>query len=1022
MAAPTLRSVDHRAIIVAVIRWIVPLESCFMLELRTLGALSLRFSDEGGEVRSVLARPKRVALLVYLTLRRPRGRQPRDRILSVFWPEMPFDRGRRALNQAVYVLRRGLGDSVILSDPDGGLSIDPQMLECDAIEFERLLDAGDFERGLRLYRGPLLDGLHLADAFEYERWLATERRRLQRRAIEAAHQLAEAHRSAGNPVAAVRWLRTAAGWAPYDEAVHAAFIEALFEAGDRAGAAEEHGRFVRRLQEDLELAPSAETHAVVQRTLNSGRTEGAPPGDPAPPNESEAPGLDGSSAATEVPELRGPPGDERTGHRSLARPFGGTLVGGIPGAVLLGVLLLVITSLMGERPSAETPSQASIGSDPNTPAARRFAVMPFSFAGERSLAYLGDGAVELLAIRLDGLGPLRTVDQRVLSRTVESSRAGLPLEVARRAAQRVDADLFLMGSVIEAGGDLWVHATLYDSTGHAVAGVARGGPADSLFAVVDGLVLDLASHVLEADPNRQSSVAARTTNSLPALQAYLAGEEAFANSAYTEALEAYRRAVLHDSTFALAWYRIARVSDWTLTPGRSPRAAQMALRYADRLPARERDLTAAWGAYVGDHTRSAERLYHRILRDYPDYFEAWYQLGEVLFHQGWLQGHRLLELRQAFERALELKPDHHESRLHLARLAAGEGNADEVFALTGPLMGDDVPAQVELEARLLRALSTSNRSGLVAALGELEVHQHRGLSPAHWAVFYAREVELADLFARSLLVPSNTEKIREIGRLALATLSMARGQRQRAFEQLSAAGATAPPAWAMAARGLFAVTPPMLDLPADLTDPDGNPEISRSRTGDRGLGTLEEKRRAMVHLYLEGLTAGVGGEEEVLLRSARELEALASRGTVGTVAVDLARALRASFAARSGDADVAWSELERIVPPPTYDNAALWPHFSFGRERFLRARLLEEAGRLREAQEAYAALGSSLHDLPYLAPSHLRRARIHEQRGNVAEAAEHYRSFVHLWREADQELQPLVHDARQRLDRLLSVH
>jgi tetratricopeptide (TPR) repeat protein len=83
-------------------------------------------------------------------------------------------------------------------------------------------------------------------------------------------------------------------------------------------------------------------------------------------------------------------------------------------------------------------------------------------------------------------------------------------------------------------------------------------------------------------------------------------------------------------------------------------------------------------------------------------------------------------------------------------------------------------------------------------------------------------------------------------------------------------------------------------------------------------------------------------------------------------------------------------------------------------ERFLYAELLRAAGRGDEALRWFATFpdpnGS---DLAYLAPSHLRRAEILDALGRRAEAAEHYRRFVALWRDCDPELRPVVERARR---------
>jgi hypothetical protein len=54
----------------------------------------------------------------------------------------------------------------------------------------------------------------------------------------------------------------------------------------------------------------------------------------------------------------------------------------------------------------------------------------------------------------------------------------------------------------------------------------------------------------------------------------------------------------------------------------------------------------------------------------------------------------------------------------------------------------------------------------------------------------------------------------------------------------------------------------------------------------------------------------------------------------------------------------------------------------------------------------------------YLAPAQLRQAEIYDQRGDRAQAAQHYRKFIELWRDADPELQASVTKARARLAEL----
>src|SRR5690349_17922307 len=80
----------------------------FMVRLHLLGGLGLTDSD-GRERNDILAQPKSVALLAYLAVAVPVGLRRRDELLGCFWPETDTSRGRRALSQALFVLRNALG-------------------------------------------------------------------------------------------------------------------------------------------------------------------------------------------------------------------------------------------------------------------------------------------------------------------------------------------------------------------------------------------------------------------------------------------------------------------------------------------------------------------------------------------------------------------------------------------------------------------------------------------------------------------------------------------------------------------------------------------------------------------------------------------------------------------------------------------------------------------------------------------------------------------------------------------------
>ena len=206
-----------------------------MVRLRTLGALDLR-DAEGQECRSLLAQPKRVALVVYLALASPRGPHRRDALLALFWPELDSDHARNALSQSMHFLRRALGPETLVSHNGSELSLGAGSFWCDAIAFEEAIASGRTSEALELYRGDLLEGFHVGNAPEFERWLDTERSRLADMYVRAAQATAEKRELAGDNEAALALWRRLAGRDPYSPNLAIRYMRALAASGDRVGA------------------------------------------------------------------------------------------------------------------------------------------------------------------------------------------------------------------------------------------------------------------------------------------------------------------------------------------------------------------------------------------------------------------------------------------------------------------------------------------------------------------------------------------------------------------------------------------------------------------------------------------------------------------------------------------------------------------------------------------------------------------------------------------------------------------
>src|SRR5437870_7029940 len=245
-----------------------------MIELRMLGRLSLIGAD-GREVRALLGQPRRLALLAYLAAASPPGFHRRDTLLALFWPELDQEHARAALRQALHVVRDALSGDAVASRGDEEIGLDFAQVSCDVAAFERALLKGELEEALDLYRGALLEGFFISDAPEFERWLETERARLQRAAAGAARELAERYESDSDLTRATRWTRRSIELAPSDEGLVRRLIALLDRQGDRAGALEAYEAFARRVAAEYDAEPAAETRALVAAVRARRRAEPA---------------------------------------------------------------------------------------------------------------------------------------------------------------------------------------------------------------------------------------------------------------------------------------------------------------------------------------------------------------------------------------------------------------------------------------------------------------------------------------------------------------------------------------------------------------------------------------------------------------------------------------------------------------------------------------------------------------------------------------------------------------------------
>jgi DNA-binding SARP family transcriptional activator len=974
-----------------------------MIELRALGALVLR-DPHGEDLHSVLAQPKRVALLAYLAIARPRGFHRRDTLLALLWPEQDDQHARWALNQALRHLRTALGREALPSRGDGEVGIDVRALSCDAVEFEAAIEADDPARALRLYRGDLLEGFHVSGGGEFERWLEEERVWLRRRAARAAAALARREEVRGEPVAAGHWARRAFALAPDDESEARNLIELLGRLGDRAGAVQAYEEFARRLRVEYEVEPAPETLAAITavRTRRLATT-------PAPVAAADQ--LRGDvGAVAPGPTVGAPPPRAPARHHRLRLRELGLLLLGAAG-----------TTMWALRPPPPIAHPATVS--PTT-----IAVLPFAYQGAQEFAYLGEGMMDLLSANLDGAGEVRTADpDAVLALFRQAGSDRLEPEQAQNLAARLGAGSYVLGNVVETGGHLRISARLH--SGDQKDGrdqVLVDGRSPQLFHLVDRLTAQLIAQQSGGPAGALSRLAALTTDSLAALKAYLEAERHFRAWRLDSSIQAAQRALRIDSSFALAHYRLATALFWT--DGRDAgEAVDRALRHGHRLSHRDRRLIEASAAFLHGRIREAGRIYREIVARNPDDLEATFQLADLIHSWSGHLGSSWLDARELFERLLIMDPGHHDARFHLSLIAARERRLEQLDSLTERLLADrrlrkwPPPGSSFYQGQ--RAVAFGDTAGIERFMTSLRTSDD---DVAQWTggavVFTTGDLVVGRRIWRLFTEPSRSRGLRVLAHLTLAKMDLMTGRWSAAKLELDSAMAL-DPATALEHRALLSLWPLLRVSRSELLALRNSLQRWKALPSPPNEGFVTDEHapaHPYLRLYLLGLLSVRLDDHAAALGYAAELERQARASFAPAFVRGLGRGVRVEVARARGRPDQALAALDSAASGAWGELG--WreitgnsPFYFQEYQQFVRAELLDTLGRDAEALQAYRGIADYLFHSG--GPAYFRMAEIYERRREPQKAAAHYARFAELWKDCDPEFRPLVEEARRHMPR-----
>ena len=276
------------------------------------------------------------------------------------------------------------------------------------------------------------------------------------------------------------------------------------------------------------------------------------------------------------------------------------------------------------------------------------AVAPFDIETP-TLGLWKEGLVDVLSRSLDGAGNLHTVSASIV---IRSWKGRADAQSARALGEATGARLVLYGGLLAAGDSVRATLSLLDvKTGRAIAEIEKRDVADRIDRLSDSLALAVLREVGRARGTDVVHASSSPTSSLAALKAYLRGEQFYRVANWDSAQTHFERAIALDTTFALAYHRVAAVRRWRDATSVPDSATYELMRRPSRFPRSlgPRDLLLAtidslsaesyfaWrrglrNANYADQEALVHQLYAALddgVHRYPNDAEFWLLFGEA---------------------------------------------------------------------------------------------------------------------------------------------------------------------------------------------------------------------------------------------------------------------------------------------------------------------------------------------------------------------------------------------------------
>ena len=225
--------------------------------------------------------------------------------------------------------------------------------------------------------------------------------------------------------------------------------------------------------------------------------------------------------------------------------------------------------------------------------------------------------------------------------------------VATEVATKAGAKWMLLGSILQEEPQIILTSQLVEVKSGRVLSSQRvsGEPGEKIFPLVDRLTAELKKGLslpAEATTEPARSVADVTTHSQEAYRYYLEGVDNIYKLYNMEAKRSFKKALEFDSTFAMAYLRLAQIESGE----EQKKLIVKAAKYSDKVSQKEKLYIKVFEAGISSNQTQAIKELEKIVERYPEEKEALFMLGS--FNQ--IRLRRPEEAVRYLNKAIEIDP------------------------------------------------------------------------------------------------------------------------------------------------------------------------------------------------------------------------------------------------------------------------------------------------------------------------------------------------------------------------------